>query len=185
METHRAQYTALLAMGAALLAMVLAAAVFKLDNPGLVRQTGGEQSERRQQAMDMINRMMQRLQENPDDREALRRLAETFSAMRAWERANGFWQRLVALEEDNQQARQQLAMTYFQMEKYDRAAAELKTVLESDPGAHYAHFNLGILYAHYLDAPDKAVEHLRSVIQASQAPDSLREEARKHLRDLQ
>jgi tetratricopeptide (TPR) repeat protein len=181
---HSAEKPVLLAMGAALTALLIAA-VLTVGNPGLVRQTSGAHSGQREQAIATITRLMERLQENPEDREALRRLANAFTAMQAWERASSFWQRLVSLDQDDLKARQNLAMTYFRMGEHRAAAEELEIVLQRDAGGVYAHFNLGILYGYYLESPDKAVEHLRAVARNTQAPDDLRKEARKHLQELQ
>lgn len=184
---HRGERAALVAMGAALLGLLVSAAVFKLQHPGLVQQRAspGAHSGQREQAMAMISRLMERLQENPEDREALRGLAQTFTAMQAWERANTFWRRLVALPGADLQARRQLAMTYFRLDKHRQAAEELRKVLAADPGDLYAHYNLGVLSMHYLGAPEEAVEHFRAVVQSSAAPDQLRKDARKHLQELE
>ncbi len=168
-----------------LAAMVLTSAVYRTTNPSLVREVEQGGAEHGQDVMTMISQLMQRLQDNPQDPGILESLARAFTQMQAWDRAGMFWKRLLAVEPGNIQARQQLAMALYRQQDFQGAAGQLRSVLRIDPDNVYAHFNLAVLMATYLEAPDESREHLQAVIDNPEAPEDLRNEARNRLDALE
>ncbi|MGM0423766.1 MAG: tetratricopeptide repeat protein [Thermodesulfobacteriota bacterium] len=166
---------------------------YQVKNPGLTQQAtqqrGGQEQaqdpEQTQEMMDMVSALMQRVQEDPQDLEALEQLGLIFMRMEAWDRAAKFWKRLLEQEPEHGQARQQLANCYFRQEEYAQAAMELQRVLEQEPEAPHANFNLGLLYAYYLQDEDQAQEHFQNVLDSPAAEGQLQEQAREEMQNLQ
>ncbi len=160
---------------------------YRLEDPGLTRMSRQQTQEQAQgqEMMDMLSGLMQRLEEDPEDIENLQRLGLVFMRMEAWDRAVQFWKRVLSLEPENIEARQQLANCYYRMEEYAQAAFELNKVLEIDPDEPFANFNLGLLYAYYLESPEQARSYFRTVLESPAADQQLKDQARQELDDLQ
>ena len=178
----------LVLMLAGLMLMVGYSVLYQLDNPGMTRdisqQARGQGQAADRQMMDMVSGLMQNLQEDPGDIETLERLGLIFMRMESWERASGFWERILEQDSEHIQARQQLANCYFRMEEYAQAALELQKVLEIDPQEPHAHFNLGLLYAYYLQDSEQAREHLQAVLEYAPENLELQKEASQELQNL-
>ena len=91
-------------------AIVFAAVVYRVENPSIVQheerqempggmgQMGGD--------MAGISSMMQKLQANPDDVEAMRGLGMAFMEMKAWDKSMSFWDMVRLLTKPPQNPRQ-------------------------------------------------------------------------------
>lgn len=161
---------------------------FRVQHPFLTeqrRERPGQQqqaSERpSQEAMDRIASLMSRIQEDPQDVQALSEVARLFMSMQSYERAATFWERVLRVTPDRTAPRQRLAMCYYRLKRYEDAAKELRRVLEQEPDNAYAHYNLGVLLSRFLQQPDQGRRHFRRVLDADGADAELKDRARREL----
>jgi tetratricopeptide (TPR) repeat protein len=92
-----------------------------------------------------------RLQSDPDNVDTLSSLAVVYDNLAQQNAAYlpyavKYWERVVALDPDDDDARTDLATDYLRQSKVDLAIKELKTVLGHDPEHVNANLNLGIMY---------------------------------------
>jgi tetratricopeptide (TPR) repeat protein len=162
--------------------------VYRVQHPFLSKQREQPRREDSRQpsreAMDRVAELMGRIQENPQDVQALTEVARLFMSMRSFERAAKFWERVLRITPDKPGPRQWLAMCYFRLDRHEEAANQLRRVLELDPGNAYAHYNLGVLLTGYLDRPAKGRGHFRQVLRADGADAKLKDRARRELSQL-
>ncbi|MFO7716995.1 MAG: tetratricopeptide repeat protein [Thermodesulfobacteriota bacterium] len=173
----------LVALIVALAAILIASVVFRTAHPDLVVQTDHQHSE--QDAMGDVSALMEQLRENPEDVNILSRLAISFSQMEAWERAASFWQRVLDQEPNNMRALQGMAMASFRMQDFETAVTYLQKALEQEPDSFRTHYNLAIVYKHFLEKPEKARSHFETVANSEEAPTELQEQARAELEQEQ
>ena len=175
---------AILAVG--VISMLVFFIQFRMDKPSIASKSKtGQQSRDMEKLGSEIGKLMQRLEENPDDIQVLEKLSRTFMMMKSWDRAIHFWNRILEVDPGYTSARMQLAQCYYQKKNYQSAARHLEKVLNQDPSHTRAHFNLGILYKYYVDSGKEWKEHFRSVLQSGGVEDNVRERAEKELEDSQ
>jgi tetratricopeptide (TPR) repeat protein len=177
----------------ACLGLILFAAVaYRVENPSIVQQearqempggTGQMGGGMGQMGGDMsgIASMMQKLKDNPDDVEAMRALGMSFMDMRAWDKSMSFWDMLLAKNPNDVMALNQKGFCLFELEKHAAAAELFERMLGIEPNNFHAHFNLGIIYKHYLQQPDKAVGHFQAVVDAAPDDPELVDNAKREL----
>lgn len=165
----------------ALVCMMGYSTLYRLEHPSLTRVVHQNQDSGQEDMMGMVGQLMNRLKENPEDVSTLRTLGQMFMRMQAWSEAERFWTRLLALQPEDVQARQQLSMCLFRQEEYAAAAHELKQVLEADSGNPHTLFNLGILHMYYLDDQQEGKKYFQQVIDSPQAEPELKDQAREQL----
>lgn len=171
---------------ASLALMVFAAVVFKVENPSIVQREerqempGGGMG---QMGGDMagITAMMQKLQASPDDVETMRNLGMAFMDMRAWDRSMAFWDMVLERQPDDVMALNQKGFCLFELEKHAEAAVLFEKMLGIEPGNAHAHYNLGVIYKHYLSEPKKADVHFQAVLDAKPDDPELVRNARESL----
>jgi tetratricopeptide (TPR) repeat protein len=171
-------------MGLCLVGMLIASVAYRIDHPSLTEKRGTGSQAQADAMMSRISGLMQRIQDNPDDVEAMQQLGHMFMSMRAWDRAARFWERVLEHRPQDSHARKQLAMCFYQQQRYQEAARQLKQVLSRASGDHYARFNLGVLLIHFLDQPAQGKAYVRQVAEAESADEELRQKARQELSDL-
>ncbi|MFW5722132.1 MAG: tetratricopeptide repeat protein [Desulfohalobiaceae bacterium] len=174
----------LLIMALGLGALFVFSFVYRIENPSLTRRVEvREQDHGEAGGMGQIAALMERLNENPDDPAVLTALGEAFMTIGSWDRAALFLERALQSQPENVMLLNQLAMSTFRAGNHEEAAEYLNRVLEHDPDNVTAHFNLGILYKHYLDDPDQAGEHFRAVLEAPDAEAGLKEQAAQEIQE--
>lgn len=170
--------------------MVFAAVVFRVENPSITvheeqrsmpGKSGGMGAMGGNGNMSEIAATMQRLQANPEDTDAMRDLGMMFMEMKAWERAATFWDMLVQREPKDVAAINQKGYCLFEMGKFDEAAALFENMLAIDANNMHGHFNLGIIYKHYLSQPEKAKAHFQQVIDGAGNDQQLLDSAKQEL----
>jgi len=165
--------------------MVFAAVTYRVENPSIVqheerqRMPGGMG----QSGPDMsgISAMMQKLQANPEDVESMRGLGMAFMEMRAWDKSASFWDMLLERNPDDVMALNQKGFCLFEMEKHAEAAALFERMLTIEKDNYHAHYNLGVIYKHYLSQPEKAAVHFQAVVDALPGGSELADSARREL----
>lgn len=182
---HPARRRVVFFLLACLGAMVFAAVVYRVENPSIVQheerrempggmgQMGGD--------MSGISSMMQKLQANPDDVEAMRGLGMAFMEMQAWDKSMSFWDMVLEKHPNDVMALNQKGFCLFELQKYAEAAEFFERMLTVETGNYHAHYNLGVIYKHYLTQPDKAAAHFQAVVDAAPDDPELVENARREL----
>ena len=102
--------------------------------------------------------LMQKLQKNPTDLEALVGLTEHFMHTQDWQRAETFALRAVVAAPNETQPLYMLGIIQHSQNRNAEAAASLEKVVaaKEDPSIRYS---LGILYAYYLEQLQKALDN--------------------------
>ena len=181
-----------LVVAAGLLAMLAWTVVWRAENPSLVekpRQSRSQASSQGmpgdpQQNMGMITALMEKLKENPDDVHTLHTLAEQFMRMQAWDRAEALLSRAIVADPTNSSVLNLMGITEFNLKRYRDAADKFELLLELEPDDLMARYNLGVIYGHFLENKDKAVEYFQSVVDAENAPEDMRKEAAEAIKSL-
>ncbi|MFI3272300.1 MAG: hypothetical protein R3Y11_09415 [Pseudomonadota bacterium] len=172
----------LVIVGASLITMLVGSFVYRLNNPALVVDGRPQVSmaEQGPSDMDNVGMMMQRLQGQPNDIEALLFLGEHFLGHESWEQAGHFLQRAVVAAPQEQRPLYLLGISQYHATKYADAAASFERLLtlHDDPAARY---NLGLLYLHYLHDKAQAEVHLNAVMNNPDAMEDLRAMAKDAL----
>lgn len=165
--------------------IVFAAVVYRVENPSIVQheerrempggmgQMGGD--------MSGVSAMMQKLQANPEDVEAMRGLGMSFMEMKAWDKSVTFWDMILERSPDDVMALNQKGFCLFELVKHAEAAELFERMLTVEKGNFHAHYNLGVIYKHYLSQPDKAKAHFQAVVDAAPDDAQLVENARREL----
>lgn len=167
--------------------LVFAAVVYRVENPSIVqheeeRHMPGAQKEG-MGGMAGIADMMKHLQENPDDIQTMRSLGMSFMDMQAWDKALPFWDMVLKKQPGDAMALNQKGFCLFELGKFAEAATVFEDMLRVDATNAHAHYNLGVVYKHYLAQPDKAAEHFQGVLKAAPEDKELLENARRELAD--
>lgn len=177
----------LLALGAGLVIMLVSTLSHFSANPDLVsHSTTGSQTaapagqtpapgatgmdEATQQG---IMTLMQKIQKNPTDIEALVGLTEHFMHTQDWQRAETFALRAVVAAPNETQPLYMLGIIQHNQNRHAEAAASLEKVVAAKDDAS-VRYSLGILYAYYLDQPDKGIEQLQKALTIPSIPADLK-----------
>lgn len=181
----------MLLMAVGLASILIGSLVYRVGHPSLdanqheAKHTGASgASMGGDSSMEMIRALMAKLEENPNDVHVLHTLGEQFIRMKAWDRAKALLERGLGVEPSNKQILRLLGIVEFNMQQYHKAAEMFETVISLEPHDYMSHYNLGILYGHFLDQKDKAREHLQQVVDSEEASDQSRMEARQQLESL-
>jgi tetratricopeptide (TPR) repeat protein len=174
-----------LAAAGSLVLVLVMAFVQRMVHPELTRQVRhgdpGAVDTAGQEAMGRITEFMARLQENPDDLEAMLGLGTSFMRMQAWDRALVFWNRALGIDPVNAQALNQKGVTLFQLDRFQEAGEVFQELLVAHPRDVRAHYNLGMLYKYFLQQPERATGHFQDVVRLADDDPELLQEARKEL----
>lgn len=114
--------------------------------------------------MELVGQLMQKAAKNPQDLETNLKLVETLMAMGQWDGAENFAQKALELSSANPaeiRPLYYLSLIHHNRGQHEQAAELLEKLLEKndDPSARY---NLGILYAHYLNQPEKGMAQFQA-----------------------
>lgn len=160
----------------------LAALAYRVEHPSIVVREDRPPAAEGMGSMAEVSALMSRVQANPEDLDALRQLGALFMRMGAWERAMGFWDTLLAKAPQDLEALNQKGVCLFQLGRHAEAAEVFSRMLAVDGANAHAHYNLGVLYAYYLNATDTARQHFEAV--AAGGDERLAAQAREELASL-
>jgi cytochrome c-type biogenesis protein CcmH/NrfG len=135
----------------------------------------------RNESMNRIGALMQRLQENPENVDVLLRLSAAFLRMEAWDRAFDFASRAADLEPENKQALHFMGVARFQAGDAASAGEIFARILEIDPDDPDALFNLGIIQKHFTDKPGQARDKFQKIVDEKLGGAEVQERARDEL----
>lgn len=160
----RSQKALIIFMALILLTMLFSSLWQRFLHPDLIIHRIVDQPEAGMPEMNnVIGMLMQRVSKNPQDLEATLQLTENLMAIGQWQGAENFANKALALTSANPSEIRPLyllSLIHHNRGEQEQAAELLEKVLEKqdNPSARY---NLGILYAHYLNKPEKALEEFR------------------------
>lgn len=191
METNKsfpaaARAKVLVFLLAGLIVMLFATVVYRVEHPSIVqheerRQMPGGSEMEKMGGMGNISALMKTLQEHPEDQDTMRALGMAFMDMQAWEKSLSFWDMILKNAAPDVMALNQKGICLFELKRYAEAADQFERMLAAEPQNHHAHYNLGILYKHYLEQPDKATSHFQTVVDAQGNDTELMESAKREL----
>jgi tetratricopeptide (TPR) repeat protein len=166
--------------------MVFAAVVFRVENPSIVQreerqEMPGAGGMEKMGDMAGVSAMMQKLKDNPDDVETMRALGMMFMDMQAWDRSISFWDMVLQRDANDVMALNQKGFCLFELDRHAEAAEHFEKMLTIESQNFHAHYNLGIIYKHYLSQPDKAEAHFRAVLDAKPDDPELMRNAEREL----
>ncbi|NJB67396.1 cytochrome c-type biogenesis protein CcmH/NrfG [Desulfobaculum xiamenense] len=181
----------LMVMAVGIVTMVAASFIYRMSHPSMTVQAGQRQHTAadheeggEESPMVMIRSLMAELEKNPNDVHVLHTLGEQFMRMRAWDRAKALFDRALAVEPSNLQVLRMYGIVEFNLQKYPEAAEKFEMVIAVEPHDYMSHYNLGVLYGHFMNDTAKAKEHLKIVAEAEDAPEQTRIEARSEMERL-
>lgn len=188
-QNSKTRRTMLLLMGIGLGLILIAALSYLADNPSLVQHTQSRNSVQQapvsqEQASDGVTGLMRRLQESPNDMDALTALAQHFMHTQDWDKAETFALRAVLSAPGDPKPLYTLGIIQHSTGRNAEAAASLEKALamKFDPSIGYS---LGILYAYYLNEPDKGLAYLRAILEFPESPADLRNSVLEDIRKIE
>lgn len=178
-DKGRRLVAAVLGLGLALI--FVASFVYRLQNPSLTVQVRQDPPTA---AMSKITELMTRLESEPNHLPTLMTLGDQFMRMADWDRAVVFWKRALAVDPLQEQALNGLGVAYYNLDQFSESAEQFERIVEMRPDSHRAHFNLGMLYKHYLGDPQQARMHFELVLELDPGEEGLAERIQEQLADL-
>ncbi len=177
-------------LGVALLVIFITSLAYRMNHPGNKVEFKQQQEEPSQgmsqeamgESMTEIRKLMDTMRDNPDDMAVQLELANAFMMIRAYDRAQGFFEKVIAKEPANITALMGLGMCYYQGEQFEKAAGVFDKILTVDPDDSMAHFNTGIIKKYYLHAHEEADEHFKKIIANPKASEDMRTHAEEELK---
>ncbi|MDL2267616.1 tetratricopeptide repeat protein [Desulfovibrio sp. OttesenSCG-928-G15] len=129
-----------------------------------------------------ISTFMQKLQQNPNDADALREIGKTFLEAKEWERAEVFLQRSIVSRPADINTRYLLAKCLYGQNKMAEAAACFEEILSMQEDAP-ALYNLAVINKYHLSQPEKAKELFTKLLALPKLDSNTREAATKELQE--
>ena len=114
--------------------------------------------------MTSINRMRERLNQNPRDAEALIALGNANFDIQRFDKARDLYLTLLEVDPLNSRVRTDLASSYRNLGETDRAVKALRMVLKKDSNHETALYNLGVIFLNDQRDPDTAIGFWETLI---------------------
>lgn len=119
--------------------------------------------------LDEIERLRRKVEENPDDMQSTLILANLLHDSHLFEQAILYYSRYLSVNEEDVNARVDMAICLFEIGRSDEAIEEIEKALKYDPNHQLAYYNLGVIYLGKGEI-QKANEYFRKCINID--PDS-------------
>lgn len=113
-----------------------------------------------------VQALQARIRENPEDVEALARLANLFHDIQSWDQAKPLYERAIALRPDDADLITDYGICFVGTGDFDRALALFEQAQEARPGHPQSLFNVAIvagLYQRDFDRAAEAIAKLESI----------------------
>jgi len=169
---------AVLGLGLALL--FVGSILYRLQNPSLTMPGQDPQAA----IMNKIAELMASLENEPNHLPTLMALGDQFMRKESWDRATVFWKRALAVDPAQDQALNGLGVAYYNMDQFSDSAKQFERIIVLQPDNHRAHFNLGMLYKHYLNEPGRARMYFERVLELNPDDEQLMGRIQEELADL-
>ncbi len=172
-------------MALGIVAMLGASFMQRISNPDLVIQARGSAPAQNSESggMEMspeVGKLMQALQEKPDDVPSLVHLTEHLIQSAEWNAAENFIHRALELQPKNPQAHYLHGIILYNTGKHDEAAESFEQVIAIDDDAS-ARYSLGILQIHHFKDIDKGIAEFEHGLSDPDAAEELKEVIRAEL----
>lgn len=170
-----------------LAAMFASSVLYRVENPNLTVQAKQKNSApqgMQQMGMGGLQEMMAKAEAEPENVNNLIELGNAFLMMRAWDRALEFLEKARALEPENVMVLKSVGICYFQKEKYEEAVEIYERILGLDGSDALSHYNLGIIFKHFLNDPESSAKHFTAVMELPHEDEEMRKNAKSELKEL-
>lgn len=178
-------------MGICLVALFVSSLTYRMSHPGnkveFQQQTKsggmpGGMGGMNEDAMKEVRALMERMGEEPDNLEIQIELANAFMMIRAYGRAQTFFEKVVSVEPENITALMGLGMCFYQAEQFDKAAEAFDKIIAINPDDSMAMFNAAIVKKYYLHKHEEADEQLKKIIANSKSSADIKKRAEEELK---
>ncbi|WP_415718219.1 tetratricopeptide repeat protein [Maridesulfovibrio sp.] len=186
------QKTVVWLLGAVLVALFISSLTYRMSHPGnkveFQQQSksggmpGGMGSGMNEDAMKHVRELMERMGKEPDNMEIQLELANSFMMIRAYGRAQTFFEKVVSVEPQNVQALMGLGMCYYQAEQFEQAAATFDKILAVNPDDAMAAFNAAVVKKYYLHKHDEADAQLKMIVDNPKSSAEMKKRAAEELK---
>ncbi|MFH0992211.1 MAG: tetratricopeptide repeat protein [bacterium] len=109
------------------------------------QQPGPTMAAPNMQVMPQIEELERKLAANPDDQQSMLQLANLLHDHRFFDRAVTYYAKFLEKNPKDPNARVDLGICYFELDKLDDAQKAMERALKEDPKHLQAHFNLGMV----------------------------------------
>ena len=134
--------------------------------------------------MQVVNALRQRVELNPEDREALFSLANSYMMIRSFDQAEELYKRLLVLDPKQLDARTNYALIKVEQKNYDEAIKLLQANLKLAPDNAESAYNLGMIYAGYKNQSKQAIALWQDWLKANSSDTDVANEMKKQLDQL-
>lgn len=124
---------------------------------GLIRQGTGRDA-------DALQEFQTAVRLDPRDNEAVQGLANSYSALRQYDRAEATYREAIAMRSGDWTGYKQLGLYYFRRGELDKAIEQYKKVVDLTPDSAHGHANLGAFYF-LKDDFESAKRHLQRAVE--------------------
>ena len=125
--------------------------------------------------MDTIRDLMRRIQEDPQDFEALVQLAGIYQQVEMWKQAIEFYEKALEINPDRAGLLSNLGMCYRGTGAYERALELFAQAYRTDPTYWQSQFNTAVVTGFSLGRFDRALEVVAALEEMDPRPPSLDE----------
>ena len=171
-------------------AMFVTSFVYRMNHPNLFVQVEHRHEQKSAMPPGMgeqggpmakVKEYMARVDQNPDDVEALVGLGNAFLMMRAWDRALVPLIHASELAPGDAGVLKAVGIAYFNKKEYDKASEAYQAILAVAPDDTLALFNLGIINKYYFKKMDVARTYFEKVLSLEKNDSEMLKMARQEL----
>ncbi|TIH20079.1 tetratricopeptide repeat protein [Marinifilum sp. JC120] len=179
-------------LGLGLVALFASSLTYRMSHPGnkveFQQQSkgggmpGGMGEGMSEDAMKHVRELMEQMGKEPDNLEIQLELANSFMMIRAYGRAQTFFEKVVSVEPENVPALMGLGMCYYQAEQFEQAATVFDKIVAINPDDSMAGFNAAIVKKYYLHKHEEADAQLKQIIANSKTSPEMKKRAEEELK---
>ncbi|MFW5498279.1 MULTISPECIES: tetratricopeptide repeat protein [unclassified Maridesulfovibrio] len=179
-------------LGLALVALFVSSLTYRMSHPGnkvefQQRSSGGGMpggmgEGMSEDAMKHVRELMERMGKDPENMEIQLELANSFMMIRAYGRAQTFFEKVVSVEPKNVQALMGLGMCFYQAEQFEKAAEVFDKIVAITPDDSMALFNAAIVKKYYLHKHEEADAQLKQIVDNPKSSPEMKKRAEEELK---
>ncbi len=168
-----------------LIAMFAGSFIYRLSHPDLAvnlhsKEAGGQGMGQAGGMSDLVE-LMAKVQQDPNDIDAIMTIAGQFLTMGAFDRAKSFMDKAAQLQPDNPDVLNILGVYAFRMKDNDTAKSRFEHMRAVAPHDYRAFYNLGILYEYGYNDRAKAHEAFEKALEQENIPQDTADRIAKEL----
>lgn len=127
-----------------------------------------------------LSELMRRIQDNPQDAEALTEIGEAFLMTKDWARADVFLSRAISAAPTDIRPRSMMGVSLYRQGRMAEAAGVFEKLLSIQKNAD-AQYNLAVIYKYHLNRVADAHALLHDIVDSDTAAAGTKERAKKEL----